>query len=310
MISSLKQSIVQASNLSKNYGAREAVRSISFEVDEGTCFGFLGPNGAGKSSTLKMIYGALPPTSGHIGIAGMNITEFPRQVKNILGVVPQEENLDSELDILENLLVFARYFKIPKHTAREKAHELLSFFHLEERGGSRVDELSTGLKKRLLIARGLMNQPKILILDEPTTGLDPQSRHIIWQRLRQLKAEGLTILLTTHYMEEASQLCDTVVIIDQGKILETGNPADLVRKEIGKEIIEIRTAPDQDAEILRHLNDARFSHERIGDTLYLYCEDGYQMISQLAGIPHERMIHRPATLEDLFLKRTGRELSE
>jgi lipooligosaccharide transport system ATP-binding protein len=310
MTSALKQSIVQASNLSKNYGSREAVRSISFEVHEGTCFGFLGPNGAGKSSTLKMIYGALPPTSGHIGIAGMNITEFPRQVKNILGVVPQEENLDSELDILENLLVFARYFKIPKRTAKEKAHELLSFFHLEERGGSRVDELSTGLKKRLLIARGLMNQPKILILDEPTTGLDPQSRHIIWQRLRQLKAEGLTILLTTHYMEEASQLCDTVVIIDQGKILETGNPADLVRKEIGKEIIEIRTAPEQDAEILRHLNDARFSHERIGDTLYLYCEDGYQLISRLAGIPHERMIHRPATLEDLFLKRTGRELSE
>jgi lipooligosaccharide transport system ATP-binding protein len=310
MTSALKQSIVQASNLSKNYGSREAVRSISFEVHEGTCFGFLGPNGAGKSSTLKMIYGALPPTSGHIGIAGMNITEFPRQVKNILGVVPQEENLDSELDILENLLVFARYFKIPKRTAKEKAHELLSFFHLEERGGSRVDELSTGLKKRLLIARGLMNQPKILILDEPTTGLDPQSRHIIWQRLRQLKAEGLTILLTTHYMEEASQLCDTVVIIDQGKILETGNPADLVRKEIGKEIIEIRTAPEQDAEILRHLNDARFSHERIGDTLYLYCEDGYEMISRLAGIPHERMIHRPATLEDLFLKRTGRELSE
>jgi lipooligosaccharide transport system ATP-binding protein len=310
MTSALKQSIVQASNLSKNYGSREAVRSISFEVHEGTCFGFLGPNGAGKSSTLKMIYGALPPTSGHIGIAGMNITEFPRQVKNILGVVPQEEHLDSELDILENLLVFARYFKIPKRTAKEKAHELLSFFHLEERGGSRVDELSTGLKKRLLIARGLMNQPKILILDEPTTGLDPQSRHIIWQRLRQLKAEGLTILLTTHYMEEASQLCDTVVIIDQGKILETGNPADLVRKEIGKEIIEIRTAPEQDAEILRHLNDARFSHERIGDTLYLYCEDGYQLISRLAGIPHERMIHRPATLEDLFLKRTGRELSE
>ena len=310
MISALKQIIIQASNLSKNYGSREAVRSISFEVYEGTCFGFLGPNGAGKSSTLKMIYGALPPTSGHIGIAGMSITEFPRQVKNILGVVPQEENLDSELNILENLLVFARYFKIPKRTAKQKALELLSFFHLEERGDSRVDELSTGLKKRLLIARGLMNQPKILILDEPTTGLDPQSRHIIWQRLRQLKAEGLTILLTTHYMEEASQLCDTVVIIDQGKILETGNPAELVKKEIGKEIIEIRTAPDQDSEILQHLNDTRFSHERIGDTLYLYCEDGYQIISQLASIPHERMIHRPATLEDLFLKRTGRELSD
>jgi len=307
---SLKQIIVQASFLSKNYGSREAVRSISFEVHEGTCFGFLGPNGAGKSSTLKMIYGALPPTSGHVDIAGMNIMKSPRQVKNILGVVPQEENLDSELDILENLLVFARYFKIPKRVAQKKALELLSFFHLEERGGSRVDELSTGLKKRLLIARGLMNNPKILILDEPTTGLDPQSRHIIWQRLRQLKAEGLTILLTTHYMEEASQLCDTVVIIDQGKILETGNPAELVKREIGKEIIEIRASREQDLKILESLKGNSFRHERIGDTLYLYCEDGYQIVSRLAGIPHERMIHRPATLEDLFLKRTGRELSD
>lgn len=302
--------IITAQALKKNYGPREAVRSISFEVPENACYGFLGPNGAGKSTTMKMIYGALFPTSGSLSVLGQDIPRRVRIIKSMLGVIPQEENLDPELNILENLLTFARYFSIPKGIARERALALLHFFRLEDREKDKVEELSTGLKKRLLIARGLINNPKILILDEPTTGLDPQSRHIIWQQLRDLKSKGLTLLLTTHYMEEASQLCDHVVIIDHGKILKTGNPMSLVHEEIGKEIIEFRISPALDSQIDVILNEAGFRKDRIGDTLYLYGEDGKKILPKLSSFAHERLIHRPATLEDLFLKLTGRELSE
>jgi lipooligosaccharide transport system ATP-binding protein len=311
MIADLKgKTIITAKDLKKNYGLREAVRSISFEVKAQSCFGLLGPNGAGKSSTLKMIYGAIPPTSGSLSIMEMDIHKESRNIKALLGIVPQEENLDPELNVLENLIVFARYFKISKLLAQQRAFDLLKLFHLEERAGSKVDELSTGLKKRLLIARGLINDPKVLILDEPTTGLDPQSRHLIWQRLRHLKSKGLTILITSHYMEEATQLCDSVVIIDQGKILKNGAPLNLVHEGVGNEIIEIRIDPHYDSEIIHSLNSESYKHERIADTLYLYCEDGRSILKKLAAFPHQKIIHRPATLEDLFLKLTGRELSE
>lgn len=310
MINNPQEQIIIAKDLKKNYGSREAVRSISFEVRAQSCFGLLGPNGAGKSSTLKMIYGAILPTSGSLSIMGMDILKESRAIKALLGIVPQEENLDPELNVLENLIVFARYFKISKPVARQRALDLLKLLHLEERMSSKVDELSTGLKKRLLIARGLINDPKILILDEPTTGLDPQSRHLIWQRLRHLKSKGLTILITSHYMEEATQLCDSIVIIDQGRILQNGSPLNLIQKEVGNEIIEIRIEPHHDSEILASLNPESYKYERIGDTLYLYCEDGRSILKKLTAFPHQKIIHRPATLEDLFLKLTGRELSE
>ncbi|MBI1883730.1 MAG: ATP-binding cassette domain-containing protein [Chlamydiae bacterium] len=299
--------IILAKNLQKNYGSREAVRSISFEIESQKCFGFLGPNGAGKSSTLKMIYGAIPSTSGTLLILGKEMKKEPRGIKAVLGVIPQEENLDPELNVLENLIVFSRYFNIPRKTASEKALNLLNFFHLKDRGNSRVDELSSGLKKRLLIARGLINEPKILILDEPTTGLDPQSRHIIWEKLRQLKHQGLTILLTTHYMEEASQLCDDIVIMDHGKILRRGHPLRLIEEEVGKEIIEIRSSSPM---IEKEIASMNLRYEHIGDVFYIYCENGHVLLPKLSQIEHERVIHRPATLEDLFLKLTGRELSE
>lgn len=302
--------IITARDLSKRYGTREAVRSISFEIRSRSCFGFLGPNGAGKSSTMKMIYGAVPPTEGSLAVMGRDVRTNIRSIKAVLGVVPQEENLDSELNVLENLMVFARYFGVSKAVAKARALDLLAFFHLSERAASKVEELSTGLKKRLLIARGLMNDPRILILDEPTTGLDPQSRHLIWQRLRHLKSGGLTILITTHYMEEATQLCDHVVIIDKGRILARGNPLDLVTENVGREIIELRIEPEADQDLLKTVDGAQLRSERIGDTLYFYCADARPVLERLARIPHGRLIHRPATLEDLFLKLTGRELSE
>lgn len=222
--------VIEASHLIKEYGSLIAVNGISFQVRRGECFGFLGPNGAGKTTTMRMIYGFSPMTSGELTVLGHSVQNNLRQIKKKIGVAPQEMSLDPDLTVIQNLLIFAKYFDLPKGEAIERAFRLLHFFHLEEKKGDKIDQISGGMKRRLLIARALINQPEILILDEPTTGLDPQTRHVMWDRVSSLREEGVTTVLTTHYMEEAEALCDRIVIIDFGKIVEEGRPGELVQK--------------------------------------------------------------------------------
>ena len=229
-------SIVVANALTKKFKAFTAVDGISFEINAGECFGFLGPNGAGKTTTVKMIHCVSPVTSGALTVFGQPASIDNRAVKKLIGVVPQENNLDIDLTVYENLLLFADFFDIDRKDARKRIQELLDFVELSAKKESKINDLSTGMKRRLLIGRALLNQPKLIIADEPTTGLDPQARHLVWQRLRQLKKEGATMILTTQYMEEAEQLCDRLVIMDKGKILIEGGPAELIRKEIGSAV--------------------------------------------------------------------------
>ena len=302
--------IITAHDLTKKYGPLTADDGISFEIREGECFGFLGPNGAGKTSTVKMIHCVSPVTSGSLLVDGREAGINDRIIKKKTGVIPQEITLDNDLTVEENLAVFARFFDIRRAVARERIAELIRFVELEAKRKSKISELSTGMKRRLLIARALLNEPRIIVADEPTTGLDPQARHMIWQRLRLLKKEGATLILTTQYMEEAQQLCDRIVIMYQGKILKEGTPAHLVSEEIGREVVEVRVPQEEDARILDGLADLACPHERVGDTLYLYCRDGRPLMMRLAELDLHNYLNRPATLEDVFLKFTGRSLVE
>ncbi len=301
---------VTASRLTKRFGGLLAVDAIDFELEVGECFGILGPNGAGKTTTVRMIHAVTPITAGDLVVLGLRVDREPAAVKRRLGVVPQEENLDPDLTSWENLLVFARYFDIPRGEARRRAAELLEFVGLTSRAGSPLDELSGGMKRRLLIARALLNHPELLVLDEPTTGLDPQARHLVWQRLRTLKAQGVTQVLTTHYMEEAAQLCDRVALMHAGRILRQGRPADLVRAEIGEDVIEIRGDGALQRAVLAHVDGRTLGWEQTGDTLYLYCADGRALLPALSALRPPHLLHRPAGLEDLFLKVAGRTLQE
>ncbi len=301
---------VEARDLVKRFGSLTAVDRIGFEVRPGECFGFLGPNGAGKTSTMKMVHCASPVTEGTLRVLGMDVRTSAREIKRRLGVVPQETNLDPDLPVRRNLLTYARYFDLPRAVAEERADRLLEFMELSGRAKSRIDELSGGMKRRLLVARALIHQPRILILDEPTTGLDPQARHLIWQRLRQLKREGVTLLLTTHYMEEAAQLCERIVVMDRGKVLVQGNPGELVEGEVGREVVELRLDEADEAYVRAHVPGDDFRMERSGDTLYLYTERALEVMGRLKGAGVGRLLYRPATLEDLFLKLTGKELRE
>jgi lipooligosaccharide transport system ATP-binding protein len=303
-------SLVVAEGLAKKYGTLVAVKGISFRIQEGECFGFLGPNGAGKTSTVKMIHCVSPVTSGTLLVNGLSAHIDNRALKKTAGIIPQEINLDNDLTVYENLVVFARFFDIPKREAKKRIAELLTFVELEPRRNSKISELSTGMKRRLLVARSLLNHPKLIVADEPTTGLDPQARHMIWQRLRQLKKEGATIILTTQYMEEAQQLCDRIVIMHQGKILKEGAPAKLVEEEIGREVVEVRVPREEDAKILGEMASFSCEHERVGDTLYFYCRDGQGLMRKLTELDLHNYLNRPATLEDVFLKLTGRSLIE
>ncbi|MCJ7699442.1 ABC transporter ATP-binding protein, partial [Candidatus Bathyarchaeota archaeon] len=231
--------LIEAQNLTKKYDDFVAVDNIDFQVYKGECVGFLGPNGAGKTTTIKMIHCVLPPFSGSLAIAGMSVSSKPREIKKMIGVAPQEDNLDPDFTVLQNLLVYARYFDIPKPVALKRSEELLKFIQLEEKRGVIIGQLSTGMKRRLILARALINEPQILLLDEPTTGLDPQARHLIWDKIHTLKRQGVTIILTTHYMDEAAALCDRTLIMDKGKIVETGKPAELVKKHIGEDVLDI-----------------------------------------------------------------------
>jgi lipooligosaccharide transport system ATP-binding protein len=301
---------IVAENLTKKFGDVTAVNGISFSVREGECFAFLGPNGAGKTTTIKMINCVSPVTSGSIEVFGMKAHIDNREIRKMIGVIPQEITLDVDLTVYENLKVFANFFDIPRAEAGKRIEELISFVELDAKAGSTIHELSTGMKRRLLIARALINQPKLIIADEPTTGLDPQVRHLIWQRLRLLKNKGATLLLTTQYMEEAEQLCDRIVVMHQGRILKEGVPGRLVQDEIGHDVVEIRIPKEEDERLIAAFSSVVCGHERAGDTLYFYCRDGHDIMKKVLELNLPNVLHRPASLEDVFLKLTGRGLFE
>ncbi|MEI6209486.1 MAG: ATP-binding cassette domain-containing protein [Desulfuromonadales bacterium] len=300
--------IIEVDNLRKSYGSAIAVDGISFAVQAGECFGLLGPNGAGKTTTIRMVYGFTPRESGRLRLFDRDCDDAWRALKSRIGVCQQENNLDPDLTVRENLEIFAAYFDLPPDVVRERVAFLLHFTALEGRELSNVRDLSGGLMRRLVLARALINEPQLLILDEPTTGLDPQSRHQLWSRLEELKQRGLTTLLTTHYMDEAQRLCDRLVIMDQGKILVEGAPLYLIRQHVGNSVIEV-VAPCSD--LRRMLRDKEILHEDLGQRLVIYSSDGEALYRELLGEHcREGCMLRPATLEDVFLRLTGRELRE
>jgi lipooligosaccharide transport system ATP-binding protein len=300
--------VVEAENLRKTFGGFTAVDDVSLRVPAGECFGILGPNGAGKTTTIRMLYGFTPKSGGVLRVFGLDIDRELRAIKARIGVCQQENNLDPDLTVQQNLELFARYFDIPRRRAREKAEELLAFIALAHRRNDNVPTLSGGMMRRLVLARALINDPELLILDEPTTGLDPQARHQVWQRLDELKGRGLTILLTTHYMEEAARLCDRLVIMDHGRVLVEGRPHDLVQAHVGREVIEI-LAP---AEPLReYVRQKGLEHEDLGHRLIIYSGESDALYHRLVdAYCREGCTLRQATLEDVFLRLTGRELRE
>jgi lipooligosaccharide transport system ATP-binding protein len=302
---------VVARDLVKRFGEFEAVRGVDFDVAERDCFGFLGPNGAGKTTTMRMISCSSPPSGGELSVLGLPV-ERGREIRRRLGVVPQENNLDEEVSVVENLVIYARYFDIPRRAARATAEELLGFVALQDKRDWRIDRLSGGMKRRLLVARALMNQPDVLILDEPTTGLDPQARHLVWEKLRSLKRQGVTLLLTTHYMDEAAQLCDRLVIMHEGRILIEGSPRDLVAREISPQVIEVFDPNAEESRALRDLEGLADRVERLADRWLLYTADGEGLLSKVRGVKGDpgAVWLRGATLEDVFLQLTGRGLLE
>ncbi len=300
--------VIQAKGLRKTFRDVVAVDGIDFAVRRQECFGFLGPNGAGKTTTVRMAHCFMVPTAGELSILGYDVTRHPRLVKAQLGVCPQENNLDPDLTVFDNLRVFARYFDIDGTLARRRAGELLQFIGLGARRNAAIEELSGGMKRRLLIARALLNEPKVLILDEPTTGLDPQARHQIWETIIQLKKRGTTVLLTTHYMDEAQHLCDRLVIMDRGRVLLEGSPRQLIHDHIGANVIEIGSTDPSVAEYLKSRNVA---FERSATHYYIFVKDGGREFRELAACGQaDACVLRTANLEDVFLKATGRELRD
>jgi lipooligosaccharide transport system ATP-binding protein len=304
--------LVEARHLTKRFGDLTAVDDISFEVRTGEAFGFLGPNGAGKSSTMRMIAAVSPVTEGHLRVMGLDPAADGPQIRSRIGVVPQEENLDEELSVYENLLIYGRYFGLPKRLIDERVAELLAFAQLQERRNSRVEPLSGGMKRRLVIARGLINQPEVLILDEPTTGLDPQARHLLWDRLYRLKQQGVTLIITTHYMDEAEQLCDRLVIMDRGHIVAEGSPRQLIEQHSTREVLELRFPLGLQEEMVARVEGLARRTEVLPDRVLLYSDDADQTAELLAGrgVFPESTVSRRSTLEDVFLRLTGRSLIE
>lgn len=305
--------IVRAESLVKRFGTLTAVDGIDFDVSAGECFGFLGPNGAGKTSTIRMITCVSPLTKGNLLVDGLDVRSEGRRIKARLGVVPQEDNLDPDLPVRQSLFVYARYFDIPARVAGKRIDEALALFQLQDRAGEQVDNLSGGMKRRLSIARALVSEPKILVLDEPTTGLDPQARHLVWQKLRLLKGQGVTMLLSTHNMEEASHLCDRIVIMHKGRILAQGPPADLIIHHVGGEVLETQVADEAEkARVLEHLAGLDgITAEDVEDIVFArgLGPDGPRIVSELIRLGARARL-RPATLEDVFLRLTGRGLIE
>lgn len=303
-----KNVIVRAKGLSKIFGKLFAVNNIDFSVIQQECFGLLGPNGAGKTTTVRMVSCFLEPSSGLLEVLGKNVQIDPRFIKKNIGVCPQEDNLDPDLTVEDNLRVFARYFDIPNKEAIERSGELLHFMGLSSKRKSHIEELSSGMKRRLIIARSILNRPRLLILDEPTTGLDPQSKHQIWDSLHRLKSQGTTILLTTHYMDEASHLCDRLVIMDHGKIIVEGTPKALIKKYIGASVIEIAS---NSKEVEPYLKAKNLTFEKTQTHFFIYGQVEMPLWSEISKkFGEEACVLRMANLEDVFLKLTGRELRE
>jgi lipooligosaccharide transport system ATP-binding protein len=304
---------VLARELAKSYGQRVAVAGIDFQVPPGICFGFLGPNGAGKTTTMKMIYGLATVGEGELRVLGMDARRERRQIKSRIGVVPQETNLDGDLTVRENLVQQANYFGIGPDQAGPRADELLEFALIRDRSDERIHALSGGMKRRLLVARALVNDPELIVLDEPTTGLDPQARLAVWRALERLQRRGVTLLLTTHYMEEAARLCDRLLIMDEGKIVAEGDPATLIREHAGREALELDLAAECDPEgLLASLGQRAGDHELHDGALTLFADDAEELLRSLdhQRFPTESAIVRRATLEDVFLRLTGRSLRE
>ncbi len=306
----LDEPLIRARGLVKRYAGFEAVKGIDVEVRAGEAFGFLGPNGAGKSSTMRMIASVSPVTAGELRILGRDPAREGPQVRARLGVCPQEDQLDMELSVRENLTVYGRYFGLSRAECRSRADELLRFVQLTDRAGARVEDLSGGMKRRLTIARSLINQPEILLLDEPTTGLDPQARHLLWDKLFRLKQQGVTLVLTTHYMDEAEQLCDRLVVMDKGVIVAEGSPAQLIAQHSTREVTELRFGVPDHAELAAKVDDLAERVEVLPDRLLLYTHDGEAAVAEVhaRGLQPSSVLVRRSTLEDVFLRLTGRSL--
>ena len=302
--------LVRAGRLTKRFGEVIAVDEIDVEIERGEAFGFLGPNGAGKTSAMRMIGCVSPPTSGELQVLGMDPETEGPAIRGRLGVVPQRDTLDEELTVRENLLVYGRYFGLPRATVSERASELLEFAQLADRADSKVEPLSGGMKRRLTIARALINEPEILLLDEPTTGLDPQARHVLWDRLFRLKRSGVTLVLTTHYMDEAEQLCDRLVVMDNGRVVAAGSPRQLIEKYSTREVLELRFPADDHARYAEKVADLAARVEVLPDRLLLYTDDGDHgaAIVHARGLAPLSVLVRRSTLEDVFLYLTGRTL--
>jgi lipooligosaccharide transport system ATP-binding protein len=305
--------LIVGKGLTKQFGSFVAVDGIEFHVEPGEAFGFLGPNGAGKTSTMRMIGCVSPVTGGHLEVFGLDAREHGPEIRGRLGSVPQEDSLDTELTVYDNLLIYGRYFDLPRVEIRRRADELLEFMHLTDRRNDRVDPLSGGMKRRLTIARALVNQPELLLLDEPTTGLDPQARHLLWERFYQLKRQGVTMVLTTHYMDEAEQLCDRLVIMDGGHIVAEGSPRELIERHSTREVVELRFPHGEarDAAVPK-VEAAAARIEALPDRVLVYTDDGDSVHGLVAEheLEVESVYARRSTLEDVFLILTGRRLLE
>ena len=308
----MSEKLIVARGLTKTYGDFTAVDGIDFEVAKGESFGFLGPNGAGKSTTMRIIGATSVRTSGTLTILGKDPEVNGPQIRSHLGVVPQQDNLDSELTVSENIFIYGRYFGLSSRFINKKIPELLEFAQLEEKKDTKVEALSGGMKRRLTIARSLVSEPDILMLDEPTTGLDPQARHILWDRLFRLKEQGVTLLITTHYMDEAEQLCDRLIVMDKGKIMAEDSPAQLIKTYSTKEVLEVRFGSERNKEMVETLRPLADRIEVLPDRILLYAEDGEQLLEQIAakGIHPNTSLVRRSSLEDVFLRLTGRTLVE
>ena len=301
--------IIKTKNLTKKFKDLLAVDDVNLEVEESECFGLLGPNGAGKTSLIRMITAVSPPTKGDIWVLGNDLRTHSRQVKAVLGIVPQIDNLDEDLTVLQNLTTFARYFNIPKDEAHRRSMEVLHLFELENKRNSQIRELSGGMKRRLLLARGLINLPKILILDEPTIGLDPQAKYLVWHKLTELKAQGVTQLLCTQNMEEAATLCDRVAIMHHGKILSLDSPQELIAQYVGNEVWEIEVNSEERDKTIKELESRGLDFEDVIGKIYVFHIESDESLAGLINFA-PRMRRRPATLEDVFFRLTGRSLLE
>ncbi len=304
----LPSTVLRVDGLRKSYGAEEVVAGLSFSIRPGECYGLLGPNGAGKTTTMRLCLGLTAPVAGSISLLGRPVPQEAREARLKVGVVPQLDNLDPDFTVAENLLVYGRYFGMSEAAIRSRIPELLEFAGLGTRGDARINTLSGGMKRRLTLARALVNDPDLVFMDEPTTGLDPQARHLIWERLRRLLAQGKTLLLTTHFMEEAERLCSRLAIMDHGRIVTEGSPAELIAAQIEPQVVEVHgDGVDAWADTARRLSSRV---EISGETVFCYAHDAQALLDDLAARPALRYLHRPANLEDVFLKLTGRELRD